>query len=136
MSSNPLSILIVDDCAPSRFLLRNVLMGMSIHANIHEAKDGKEALEYCQFGYDIIFLDLVMPGINGMNVLEKIKDDNQEQFVVVITGEPTAENVRRVMALGGDGFVAKPYTLDKLITVIARFHNKSLRLKYTLHDEA
>ncbi|AMK78512.1 response regulator receiver domain-containing protein [Methylomonas methanica] len=109
---------------------------MSLHANIHEAKDGKEALEYCQFGYDIVFLDLVMPGISGMKVLEKIKEDNQEQFVVVITGEPTAENVKRVMELGGDGFVAKPYTLDKLKAVIARFHDRSLRLKHTLHDEA
>ncbi len=104
-------------------------MGMNLHAKIHEAKDGKEALEYCRFGYDIVFLDLVMPGIGGMNVLEKIKEVNQEQFVVVITGKPTAENVKRVMALGGDGFIAKPYTIDKLSAVIARFHNKSLQLK-------
>lgn len=113
-----LSILIVDDCNISRKLLRTVLSGFKFHANIHELEDGRLALNHYQNGYDIIFLDIQMPGINGLDVLKQIKTHAPKQFVTIITADATSKNVQTVLEFGGDGFIAKPYTTKKIKDVV------------------
>lgn len=120
-----LSILIVDDCTTSRLLLRSVLSGMNLHATMLEAKTAESALDSIHLGFDIIFMDLQMPGMSGIEALQIIKLKTPEQFVAVISSEATSDNVKTVMQLGGDSFIAKPYTQQKIRFVIDRFQQKT-----------
>jgi len=119
-----LSVLIVDDCHSSRFLLKSVLTGMNLHAIIQEAKDGKEGVEICKLGFDVIFMDIDMPVMNGLEALEIIKRRNPNQFVIVISADATRENVVNVLSLGGDNFLAKPFTLESMRDALDNFYSR------------
>lgn len=119
-----LSILIVDDCHSSRFLLKNVLIGMGLHVSVQEAKDGKEGIEAFKAGFDVIFLDIEMPVMNGFEALEIIKSRNPNQFVIVISSEATRNNVVKTLSLRGNHFLAKPFTLERIREALDNFHSR------------
>ena len=70
---------------------------------------------------DLIFLDINMPGKNGLDVLKELKENNSQLFVAMISGHNSFENIKRSMDLGADGFVVKPYTSIKIREMIDKF---------------
>jgi len=117
-----LSILIVDDNSAARKLLRSVLTSLNIRLVIYEAASGKEAilLNKTDF-YNIIFLDIEMPEMQGFEVLKAILAEIPNQFVVIVSANATVVNVKKTIELGGQGFIAKPYTAEKVKGVINKF---------------
>ncbi|HBB18235.1 MAG TPA: hybrid sensor histidine kinase/response regulator [Syntrophus sp. (in: bacteria)] len=73
---------------------------------------------------DIILLDLMMPGIGGMEVLEKIQALNDIPLVIVITGYATVASAVEAMKKGAYDFIAKPFTPDQLRIVVKRAHER------------
>ena len=73
---------------------------------------------------DIILLDLMMPGIGGMEVLEKIQALNDIPLVIVITGCATVASAVEAMKKGAYDFIAKPFTPDQLRIVVKRAHER------------
>ena len=85
------------------------------------AEDGFQGLElFKNKVFDIIILDLKMPGIDGMEVLKKIKSSNPDTFVIVITGYASVESAVQAMKIGANDFLPKPFTPAALRIIVKR----------------
>lgn len=83
---------------------------------IRIAKDGEEAWQLFQlFDPTVVVLDLMLPGMDGFEVLEKIRSVDEEVGVVVLTARGEVENRIRGLKKGADDYVAKPFHLDELL---------------------
>ena len=81
----------------------------SISNNIEAASDGEEALQTMeQKPFDVVLLDMRMPGQDGLSVLRTIKQKWPESEVVIITGYPTVASAKEAVRLGAYDYVAKP----------------------------
>ena len=119
-----ISVLIVDDNIAARKLLRSVLVGLERRIITFEASNGYEATRQIKLGiYDIIFLDIEMPDMNGFEVLKEILLELPEQFIVIVSANATVSNVKTTVELGGKGFIAKPYTTAKVKGVVDKYLN-------------
>jgi two-component system, chemotaxis family, chemotaxis protein CheY len=107
-------ILIVDD---SQFM-RGILMDM-LAAEGHEiveAQNGKEALEKFESAKpDLVLLDIIMPEVDGIEVLKKI---GQEAKVLVISAVGQEKMVTEAKALGALNFIVKPFENEKVLEII------------------
>ncbi len=108
------NILIVDD---EEVVRRSHLRSLaSVGCNAQATGDGQEALRVMeQHPFDVILLDLRMPGLDGMDVLKTIKERWPECEVVVITGYPTIESAKESVRLGAFNYLAKPVGPDDVI---------------------
>jgi len=101
------SILIVDDEEVVRRSHLRSLADTGCHAEA--AGTGQEALRVMERQpFDVILLDLRMPGLDGMDVLKTIKQRWPDSEVVVITGYPTIESAKEAVRLGAQNYIAKP----------------------------
>lgn len=109
----PISILLVDDEAEFR---DTCAMWMSRHGHdVTEAADGHEALHACtRKNFDVVVLDLNMPGLSGLEVLDRLKGDGVESQVLVLTGEATVDTAVQAMKLGACDYLSKPFPLPEL----------------------
>lgn len=108
------NILIVDDEEVVRHShLRSLA---STGCNTVVAENGKTALEVMeQHSFDVVLLDLRMPDIDGMDVLETIKHRWPDSEVVIITGYPSIESAKQALRLGAFDYLAKPVAPDEVV---------------------
>lgn len=112
-------VLVVDDEEPLRRLLKKELArkGFLVDA----ADDGDAALKMLgEDVYDVVLVDIVMPGIDGISLIKKIKEDPEAPVVIVLTGKATVETAVEAMKNGAFDYFTKPYKLDELIIVVNR----------------
>lgn len=113
-------ILIVDDNDLMRTLLRGILRGENCQV-IGEARNGSIALDFiARHKPDIVFLDVVMPEMDGLEALQNIKSKHPEIVVVMITGNPSKENVEESIQGGASGFIIKPFNSAKVLDTLHR----------------
>ena len=86
--------------------------------------------------FDLVITDLKMPGISGMEALKKIKKDNPNIGIIMVTGYSTAETAVEAMKLGAFDYLPKPFTPDELISVINKAVEKKKVLIETRHLES
>ena len=109
-------ILIVDDDEVVRWSYLRSLQ--SISCNVATAGDGEEALQTMeQSPFDVVLLDVRMPGQDGMSVLRTMKQKWPESEVVVITGYPTVTGAKEAVRLGAYDYIAKPVGPQDVINV-------------------
>src|SRR5471030_635078 len=124
-------ILVVDDEEVVR--LSHIRTLASVHCNVEVVRDGNEALRVMeQRPADVVLLDLRMPGMDGMAVLETIKQRWPETEVVIITGYPTIETAKEAVRLGAYDYLAKPVGPDEVINVA---NGAMTQKKWALHRE-
>ena len=117
--SRPARILVVDDEESIRELLRLVLTGEGY--SVFTANSGEEAIEYLEAQrFDLVITDLVMPGVNGVEVLRAAKRIDPNYPVMVITGHPSVEAVTKLMRLGAGDYLTKPFNIDVLRVTVAK----------------
>ena len=110
------NILIVDDEEVVRRSQLRVLA--DAHCNAAVAWNGTEALQVMeQHPFDVVLLDLRMPGLDGMTVLKTIKERWPESEVVIITGYPSIETAKEAVRLGAYNYLAKPVSPDDVVKV-------------------
>jgi len=113
MNKKP-DILIVDDEEVVRRSYARILSGAQCNADA--VWNGDEALRAMQRRcYDVVLLDLRMPGTDGMRVLQTIKQKWPDSEVVVITGFPSIEGAKESMRLGAYDYLAKPVGPEEVI---------------------
>jgi DNA-binding NarL/FixJ family response regulator len=102
------TILIVDDNAQFRVLLRDLVAAESDLQVVGEAADGAEAIHLAlELRPDIMLLDLVMPQINGLEVLKRIKAERPEIKVIIVTMHTEEAYRQAAEASGADAFLLK-----------------------------
>ena len=115
MSDKNRILIVDDDEAVRRSYLRSL---ESISCNVRAASDGEEALQTMeQNPFDVVLLDLRMPGQDGLSVLRTIKQKWPDSEVVIITGYPTVDSAKEAVRLGAYDYVAKPVGPQDVINV-------------------
>jgi DNA-binding NtrC family response regulator len=108
------SILVVDDEEVVRRSYARILDELDCDAQA--AADGEQALHAMeQRPFDVVLLDVRMPGAQGLDVLKAIKQRWPASEVVIITGYPTLESARQALQLGACDYLAKPADPDEVI---------------------
>ena len=111
------TILVVDDEGSIRRTLREILEYEGFA--VDEAENGPEALEKLKASpYDLVLLDVKMPGMDGMEVLQTIAEKMPDQPVVMISGHGTIETAVEATKLGAFDFIEKPPDLNRLLLTI------------------
>jgi len=83
------------------------------------AKDGREALEaIANRTPDLILLDILLPDINGLEILRNVKKDHRRLPVIMITATKTVKNAVEAMKLGADDYIVKPFDLEELRIIV------------------
>ena len=108
------SILVIDDEEIVRRSYARILGEMDCEAQA--AADGEQALRAMeQQPFDVVLLDLRMPGAQGMEVLKAIKHRWPASEVVIVTGYPSVESAKEALQLGACDYLAKPADPDEVI---------------------
>jgi len=88
---------------------------------VDSAADGREALRKVEeSGYDLIILDIMMPKMDGLEVLQRVKESHPDIDVIMVTGLSQIETAVRAMKLGAFDYLSKPFDPDELQLVVAR----------------
>ena len=115
-------ILIVDDSVETRLLLARFLEASGFV--VHEAQDGESGLDRVrEFIPDLILLDIVMPGLDGYQVCERLKSDPDSRDIPVIFLSVRSEADEKIkgLSVGGADYITKPFHRGE---VVARIENQ------------
>ena len=130
-------ILIIDDEAAIRESLETLLTLEGY--TVEMAPEGDSGLERIdRFSYDLVLLDLALPGKNGLEILHLIRERHPDLPVIMITAYGKVDNVVEAIRTGAQNFVQKPWDNEKLLadirSAIARFHaeEENVQLKRAL----
>ncbi len=107
-------ILVVEDEAAIRTGLVDVLVyhGYEVDA----AADGAHGLEKALSGrFDLIQLDVLLPGINGFEICNRVRAKDREQAIIMLTAKTSDEDIIEGLSLGADDYVAKPFSVAQLV---------------------
>ncbi len=106
----PAHALIVDDSSTVRRIIRRVLGNSIFNIDATEASDGGAALAFCENGdFDVVFLDCNMPGINGLETLDRLLQRDPNVKVIMISGERNEERKFLALQRGAVAFLYKPF---------------------------
>lgn len=116
-----LQILVVEDHDFSRKL---VIDALGRDYDSIAAANGKQAIErYAANAPNIVFLDIGLPKIDGHNVLKRIMEMDKDAFVVMLSANTYANDVKGAITNGAKGFIAKPFTKEKIMNYIKKYKN-------------
>ena len=131
------SILVVDDEAGIRESLE-VLLGFENYA-VQSAANGEEGLDFLdRASFDLVLLDLALPGQSGLELLPQFKERQPDLPVIMITAYGTVDNVVEAIRAGAENFIQKPWDNEKLLADIRsaiarrRAEEENVQLKRTL----
>jgi two-component system, NarL family, invasion response regulator UvrY len=112
-------ILLIDDHPVVRRGIRQILIDGMERVTVGEAADGPQALASIKTGdWEIVVLDLSLPGVSGLDLLKEIRRINPTLPVLVLSMHPAAQFARRVMAAGASGYLNKDSAPTELIAAI------------------
>ena len=113
------AILVVDDEITVCKSIRSALIQENY--DIDMALSGEEALQKEKTKkYDVMIVDLMMPGISGLDLLRSIKNTNPAVRVIMVTGYPTMKNTLQAMQIGAFDFLPKPFLPADLRNLVAK----------------
>ena len=108
------TILIIEDEEAIRTGLTDVLVYHGFDTDY--AEDGKSGLKKALTGkYDLILLDIMLPGMDGYQVCEQIRQEDREQPIIMLTAKSSDEDIIQGLQLGADDYVAKPFSVAQLV---------------------
>jgi DNA-binding NtrC family response regulator len=112
------TVLVVDDESLIRWSLAERLRADGYQ--VLEAETGREALDRVRDGVDLVLLDYKLPDIDGVTVLRKIKEFDQDILVILLTAFATVETAVEAMKIGAYHFANKPFKLDEVIATVQK----------------
>ncbi len=113
------TILICDDEEIMRDVLETIVSGAGYKVDL--AKTGEEAVEaYKNKSYDVVLMDVSMPGISGLTALEQIIKIDEDAVILMITAYATFETAISAWEKGAEGIIRKPFQNDQILAYVAR----------------
>jgi DNA-binding NtrC family response regulator len=138
--AEPVAVLVADDEESMRFFLKKTLTraGYAVTA----VADGRQAVDRVLAGsFDVLLLDLKMPELDGIAVLDAVKERSPDTVVILMTGYGSVENALEAMKRGAADYVTKPFHTDAILLCVERALERrrtvreNLKLRHLL-DEA
>jgi putative nucleotidyltransferase with HDIG domain len=106
-------VLYVEDDLEIQKIMHEYLKKFFLHVSV--ANDGLEGLKfYKKETFDIVITDLSMPNMNGLDMIEKIREINKEQIILITTAHTSSEYMSRAIKYGVDGYIIKPFDFFQL----------------------
>ncbi len=122
--SRKLRILVVEDEAAIRTGLVDVLVYHGYEADT--AADGPAGLDKALSGkFDLILLDVMLPGVDGFAICDRIRAEDREQPIIMLTAKTSDEDIIRGLSLGADDYVSKPFSVAQLMLRIGAVLRRS-----------
>lgn len=124
-------VLLIEDYEPLR---------QSIAQGLREAgfavdctRDGAEGLLFARSGqYDVILLDLMLPNVDGLAILQNLRDQRNPVHILIITAKDALEDRIRGLDLGADDYLVKPFALEELLARVRALVRREYRMKSPL----
>jgi DNA-binding NarL/FixJ family response regulator len=114
-----INVLVVDDHTTIRAGLRAILTEAGFRGELGEATDGHEAVALaCGREWDVIVLDITLPGISGLDVLARVIQCRPEQRVVMLSMHSNPSYIRHAMKAGAAAYLTKETAPDELVSAI------------------
>lgn len=118
MQMEDLKVLISDDSILARKQLHDVLTSFGC-IEVKEARDGAEAVDiFEEFKPDLVFLDIVMPKLDGVSVIKKIKAMHEQCQIVMVSSVGTKEQLTAAIEAGAKDFVQKPFSINQIQAIV------------------
>ncbi len=115
--SNSNKVLVVDDDDIVRLSYERSLKAANCDVEVETVLNGEDALKAMERkSFDVVLLDLRMPGMDGMTVLKSIRRDWPASGIIVITGYPTIETAKEAIRLGACDYLAKPVSPADIVS--------------------
>lgn len=112
-------ILVADDEESMRWVLSKALRKKGFTVDL--AKDGDEALSLVQDNnYDLAIFDIKMPGISGLDLLDRVRELKSEILIVIMTAEASMKNAVEAMKRGAYDYITKPFDLDVIDAIVEK----------------
>ncbi|HSB52437.1 MAG TPA: response regulator [Dissulfurispiraceae bacterium] len=120
-------VLLVDDEEKFLDLLSQRLTMHGVQADT--ATSGEDALEKIRHvNYDAVVLDLVMPGIGGIETVKRLRSENPDMQIIMLSGQATIEKTVQALKEGAMDFIEKPADVDTLLAKIGEAKHKNMLL--------
>ena len=128
-------ILIADDHPIVRRGLRQILEETRFVMSVDEASNGREAIELVKNGkFDIVLLDISMPGMNGLEVMEELRRLKPSLPVLILSIYPEEEYAVRALKAGAAGYLTKKSAPDELVVAIKKLYKGERYISPSLAD--
>jgi DNA-binding NarL/FixJ family response regulator len=116
-----MKVLIADDHSVVREGLKLILNKIGKVSTVEEAQDGHEALKKIENNrYDLVILDISMPGVSGLDVLQTMKDKKKKAHVLILSVHPQEQYAIRSLRLGASGYLSKSSVYEELASAIKK----------------
>ena len=137
-----MKVLIADDHLVVREGLKEIVNKLDEVSVVDTAGDGREALEKIESsGYDLVILDISMPGLSGLEILQTLKRKNITAHILVLSIYPQTQYAIRALRLGASGYLSKDSAYEELASAIrkisagGRYISSDLAEKYVFGDK-
>ena len=128
------NVLLVDDEEQFLKVLSQRLEGKGL--KVDTSTSGEDAIKKVKGkDFDAIILDLVMPGMSGIETLKRIRSENPDLQIILLTGHATVEKGVEAMKTGAVDFLEKPADLNKILEKVAEAKRKRVLLVEKKHEE-
>lgn len=112
--------LIVDDAMFVRNFMQKVLSSLGVEV-VAQGENGIEAIQMMEeYKPDILFIDITMPMLDGVSALQKIREKNQEIYIVVVSAMGRQDLQNKALSVGANDFVTKPFVAENINEVLER----------------
>lgn len=123
MKKNPTKILVCDDSILARKQLSDVILKKLPEATIIQGRDGREAVTlYKKEHPDLVFLDIVMPEIDGIEAVRQIMEEDEDADIIIVSSVGTQNQLKSAIEAGARDFIQKPFSeegIDKILSVFS-----------------
>ncbi|MCG8697534.1 MAG: response regulator [Bacteroidales bacterium] len=120
ITNRPKRILIVEDHEVSLELLEDLLTPPEFEC--HAAPDGITAIRKLKENeYDIVIMDILLPDINGLEIVREFRKTNTDSYVIAISAYPRSETEATCIEAGCNEFIGKPYDIEALLLKLIKF---------------
>ncbi len=121
-------LLLIEDSEKLQFHLGDGLRKLGYEVQI--TGDGKEGLWYAQSQeYDVIILDLMLPGLDGLSILSRLRKEGKETSVLILTARDRVVDRVQGLRTGADDYLVKPFAFDELVARIEALARRRFGMK-------
>ena len=118
-------ILICDDAAFMRMMLKDIMKRIG-YSEVYEAETGKKAIEkYIEFKPDLVFMDITMPEMDGIEALKKIIANDKNAAVIMCAAIGQSPLAVETMKNGAKDVIFKPYNIERVKEIVNKTFEKS-----------